>query len=336
MFSPAWSYWVRRFTAHTAWYPQLWGKSSLLLALQSFICPLPDSADCQGVLGMHLQLTGQDVLQNSHLWGNCQQLTPMARRAILSEGEEENWHTAGSPHTPMLCSLQIQLCFLPVTQIPQLHIAVASAVGATISGLSAQHCKISVQPWASQLRPGHSGTLPSMDNISVCCLWNGVRAADRTDILSLILSSLTATAETALLASQEIESRAYRHSVLYRAQRWLTSQPQPPWRTGTNMVLGIVHTVKLKPSFFLLLPFPPHFCCFFFFFYHNPVSPQEYATFTRTGKSQVSGSPHHWVEICLCLLVISDPLLLLMQLLSELILVAFQQWQMSLFKMISW
>lgn len=98
------------------------------------------------------------------------------------------------------------------------------------------------------------------------------------------------------------------------------------------MVLGIVRSVKLKPSFFLFLPSP----LLFLFYYHNPVSTQEYTTVTRTGKSQVSGSPHHWAEICLCLLVISDSLLLLMPLLSELILVSFQQWQMSLFKIISW
>lgn len=134
-------------------------------------------------------------------------------------------------------------------------------------------------------------------------------------------------AETALLAAQEIESRACRHFISYRAQRWLASHPQPPWRrTGTNVVLGIVHTVKFKPRFFFS----------YLFLYRYPVSTQDYAAVTRTGKSQVSGSPHHWAEICLCLLVIADSLLLLTQLLSELILVSLQQEQMSLFKMISW
>lgn len=49
-------------------------------------------------------------------------------------------------HQYFACSLQIQLWFLPVTQIPQLHIAVASVVGATVYGLSAWYCRVLVQP----------------------------------------------------------------------------------------------------------------------------------------------------------------------------------------------
>lgn len=78
--------------------------------MQRFICYLPDFADCQRVPGIQLQVTGKDVLQNSHYMGKFQQLTSTARRAILKlfcikwRGEE-NGHTADSPHTPILCLL---------------------------------------------------------------------------------------------------------------------------------------------------------------------------------------------------------------------------------------
>lgn len=149
MFPPAWSCWVRRFTAHTLDTPS--SGVNPHCSLQRFICHPPDSADCQGVLGVHLQVTGKDVLQDSYLVGTFPAAhTKRGHSQIVLHRVRGRRRTdtqlAAHTHQHFVCSLQIQLCFLPVTQIPQLHIAVASVVGTTVCGLSAQSCRILVQP----------------------------------------------------------------------------------------------------------------------------------------------------------------------------------------------
>lgn len=163
---PAWSCWVRRFTAP---YLQVWGKSSL----QRHLAEVATSQTLQIAKGSSVcasRWQGRMFSRTHTSWGNSQQLTPVAGRSTQIplhgvRGRRRIDTQLTAPHQYFVCSLQIQLWFLPVTQIPQLHIAVASVVGATVHGLSAQYCRILVQPWASQLRPGHSRTLPSRNNI---------------------------------------------------------------------------------------------------------------------------------------------------------------------------
>lgn len=105
-------------------------------------CHFRDFAGChQRVLHIQIQVTGNrnvyspeltlhgEILSSLYPW----QEWPFANHFALNEGVEENLHTVSRGRLTsyayqyfFVCSLQIQLWFLPVTQIPQLYIAVAS------------------------------------------------------------------------------------------------------------------------------------------------------------------------------------------------------------------